>query len=753
MKKNRWMMALAVAALALPALAQDSTSTDPAIGDAVFPWQDASSPDGSEQINRYVVDLQQITSSWGNRFRVAPLVKASKTSFTFLNSLISAQAISNTLLDAPFPFSSYSVWNGPGFGVNGVWNLTPGTVNTAGFSGKQFATAFAEFSTGDEGGGQNAIIGAVVNYRPAEPHRLYVTRVTAAGNALSGAENRSQFGVGSIDSHGQVYFRADAFNVTGPDPLTGNNLFRVRLIDPDGAGPKVGRNGNVANIIDISSNDDVPATDWLLDYNNPESVNTTNPPCNIPQQVAGRPVLVGSNFTTKYVYEQSPYPAGLTFAPGLGATGHLAAGLTDHRGGVGFSHLLRCAPNSVGTLGMVALAAATTKATALALWDVDANGNVLNKYALFAPPTFSFPSGDTFGTPARIAEFTNYRGQTAFRGGNGPVAVGRDQAGRGLAAATMIDPSAFADRSSPGAYINPYNLIAVARFSCGGTPQWAVAAYIDQVSDSGTPSLTPSDPTWPNNVKDDVWAGSLIYGPGGTTPIGQLAPLWAIPNITTIGPSMSAPAIDSVGNIYFLSAYQLFELPVSYNTGLFRAVYDPATFSYKLELLLSYGQVLRGQNSNTPYRIQYLAINDGNSVSSGTLWSGNIIQAAFNGLATEGLATSDPRTLGGLVIQASIIYDSNGDGTFDGTLGVDERYTVLLYVGADAGVPLCPGDLDCNGVVDFDDIDRFVEALSYPGGAGWPYECPWANGDCNGDGNVNFDDIDPFVARIGSSCN
>ncbi len=747
------MLMLFVGALALPAWAQDSTSTDPAIGDAVFAWQDASSPDGSEQINRYVVDLQQITSSWGNRFRVAPLVKASKTSFTFLNSLISAQAISNTLLDAPFPFSSYSVWNGPGFGVNGVWNLTPGTVNTAGFSGKQFATAFAEFSTGEEGGGVNGIVGAVVNYRPAEPHRLYVTRVMAAGNALSGAENRSQFGLGSVDSHGNVHFRVDAFNVTGPDPILRNNLFRVRLVDPDGAGPKVGRNGNVANIIDLFSNDDVPATDWLLDYNDAESSVTHNTPGILPQQIAGRPVLVGTNFQRRYVFEQNPFPAELTVVEGPGVTGHLAAGLTDHRGGVGFSHLLRCAPNSVGTFGILALAAATNKPTALALWDVDANGNVLNRYALFAPPTFSLPGGNTFGTPARIAEFTNYRSQTAFRGGNGAVAIGLDQAGRALAAATMIDPSAFADRASPAAFINPYNLIAVARFSCGGTPQWAVAAYIDQVSDSGTPSLDPSSSEWPNNVKDDQWVGSLIYGLGGTTPIGQLAPLYAIPNITRIGPSMSAPAIDSVGNIYFISAYQLFGPPVSYNTGLVRAVYDPATFSYKLELLLSFGQVLQGQNSGRPYRIQFLAISDANSVSSGTLWSGNIIQAAFNGQPTTGLATSDPRTLGGLVLQASIIYDVNNDGQFDGTLGVDERYTVLLYVGADAGVTLCPGDLDCNGQVDFDDIDRFVEALNYPGGAGWPYDCPWANGDANGDGAVNFDDIDPFVALIGASCN
>jgi len=70
-----------------------------------------------------------------------------------------------------------------------------------------------------------------------------------------------------------------------------------------------------------------------------------------------------------------------------------------------------------------------------------------------------------------------------------------------------------------------------------------------------------------------------------------------------------------------------------------------------------------------------------------------------------------------------------------------------------AAPALCPGDMDCSGTVDFDDIDLFVEALGYPGGVGWPHSCPWLNGDCNGDSEVNFDDIDPFVARIGASCN
>ena len=70
----------------------------------------------------------------------------------------------------------------------------------------------------------------------------------------------------------------------------------------------------------------------------------------------------------------------------------------------------------------------------------------------------------------------------------------------------------------------------------------------------------------------------------------------------------------------------------------------------------------------------------------------------------------------------------------------------------EAGPGLCAGDINCDGVVDFDDIDPFVAALGCPGGVGWPHECPWLNADCNDDNDVTFDDIDPFVARIGATC-
>jgi hypothetical protein len=79
--------------------------------------------------------------------------------------------------------------------------------------------------------------------------------------------------------------------------------------------------------------------------------------------------------------------------------------------------------------------------------------------------------------------------------------------------------------------------------------------------------------------------------------------------------------------------------------------------------------------------------------------------------------------------------------------------TDLVAVAGGCGHSLGPkassGDLDCDGVVNFDDIDPFVSALgadpltwnlAHPG-------CHWLNAD----GVVNIDDIDPFVALLGAN--
>ena len=65
----------------------------------------------------------------------------------------------------------------------------------------------------------------------------------------------------------------------------------------------------------------------------------------------------------------------------------------------------------------------------------------------------------------------------------------------------------------------------------------------------------------------------------------------------------------------------------------------------------------------------------------------------------------------------------------------------------EAGTPV--GDMNCDGLVNFGDIDPFVLALTDPAQYAVDYpDCDAGNADINGDGLVNFGDIDPFVALL-----
>jgi C1A family cysteine protease len=66
-----------------------------------------------------------------------------------------------------------------------------------------------------------------------------------------------------------------------------------------------------------------------------------------------------------------------------------------------------------------------------------------------------------------------------------------------------------------------------------------------------------------------------------------------------------------------------------------------------------------------------------------------------------------------------------------------------------AAPPQVPGDLNCDGVVSFGDINPFVLAITDTPGylAAFP-SCNWFNADCNGDRRVDYRDINPFVAVL-----
>jgi hypothetical protein len=61
------------------------------------------------------------------------------------------------------------------------------------------------------------------------------------------------------------------------------------------------------------------------------------------------------------------------------------------------------------------------------------------------------------------------------------------------------------------------------------------------------------------------------------------------------------------------------------------------------------------------------------------------------------------------------------------------------------------GDINCDGTVNFADINPFVQALTDPGGHQAAYPgCPPENADLNADGSVDFQDINPFVQLLTS---
>ena len=95
----------------------------------------------------------------------------------------------------------------------------------------------------------------------------------------------------------------------------------------------------------------------------------------------------------------------------------------------------------------------------------------------------------------------------------------------------------------------------------------------------------------------------------------------------------------------------------------------------------------------------------------------------------------------------------------------DGHCEVLTAAGCEAGAGIfegddavcdpnpCPqpvhGDLNCDGFVDFGDINPFVLALSNPSVYQQTYpDCNILNGDMNCDGTVDFGDINPFVTCL-----
>ncbi len=92
--------------------------------------------------------------------------------------------------------------------------------------------------------------------------------------------------------------------------------------------------------------------------------------------------------------------------------------------------------------------------------------------------------------------------------------------------------------------------------------------------------------------------------------------------------------------------------------------------------------------------------------------------------------------------------DFDNDGNADLAVTNRDSNDVSVFLNDTCSAVLV-GDVNCDGGVNFGDINPFVMLLTDPAAwlAAFP-GCPMANGDINGNGTAGFDDINPFVALL-----
>jgi len=791
---NKILSIAALVACCGAAVAQDSVSTNPdggngLPGDALSPFA------GANAVTSSVLDLVPFSSSGGNQFAIGPLLKTPKVSNNnpagFFNVLPSGNSMAQTVLQDVQPFSmGYAFWDQQGGGVNQE-PFGDGTLNSGGqlISAMQIADAaeridqvaahVASFATNTNPGDTefNGVTAAIVNFDPTNPTRLYVTRVESAINEPAfGAAPTASLAAGGIDATGNGFLRADDNQSGGPNSLIGQNYFRVRNQD---------RTGVVNQINNLGGAD---ATDDLL--RNFTTADPTTAPAIVPSDVGLAGGSVGAaNFQSNYKWGND-----LANVTVNATTAHYGAA-DDHRGAIGWyrDQFDGLGANNVGAGAIpvktiVTLDGGGTEdvTNAISVFGTATDGAVTGQDLLVVPDSVSdlvdpFIANNALGGGGQPVgpggggsfwEFGGFGGVTPFRGAPGTVTVGFDTTtGLGLAGGATLD-TGLVDTLN-----NPRGAIHVVRFDPNdpgnpATQNWALAGWADFDARTGG---APAE-QWGKPIRD---AGGAV--------IGTMVDLIAVTQQgTTIpGPNTSAPVFDAAGNVYFLTAAQLFKTDnmgvpfTDFDTVLVRGVKQElgnGDFGYELELILEPGDIFTGLNSATDYQIGFIGV----AISSGgrspqTLWgnSGNNVPL---GGADQSYDQADPRNMTGLIVVASITYDVDGipvggmGSRFNSPSGdatnpsPDESYQVLLYISPAEGAQLqtgcafaditstgtcVPGTGD--GVVDLSDFSCFL--------AEWSNATAFADitltGVCTpgagGDG-VDLSDFSCFLAEWSGGC-
>jgi hypothetical protein len=647
---NRIVAIAGLLAVSGQALAQDSVAQLPGGNDALSAYD--------AQVVRYTLDLVPVVSSWGSTFVIGPVLKSSRSLDPGYNTqkLIGAIVSPDVVEHVTVPSQPYATWSTRGAGLHPSENTAPGSVGI-GYFQRRFGIACA-----DLGFGPTNVLGALIGWRDSEPDRLYIERhvaLSSRGSAV--APDHSSLSLGAIDANGELCVRADDFGISDatPNKIQDENIIRVEIKARD-------TNPNALhNTIGINTSDDPASTIYFVN----KSTISVAPPTAMPSTIAA-------------AGESAPIIFDFSGAHRLGGgpqmSDHIDVAIEAHRGVPSYSTVSFNAGDS-GTIAFLAISDSgpALRVDALAAATIDPDGDVADTISAALPATMNAGA-----FVANNPEFVGHLSQAGFRGASGPVAVGTDNSGAIVLAATA--------RSDTGA-----QFITAASFATpiGNTAaQWSIAAY-------------PGQP--------------VLNGPGGQQ-IGTIV------SGSLIGSpvSLSSPAIDLLGNVYFVAAYK----PTlgSARTAIIKAVNEGS--GYELELLLMTGQVVDGANSTRPYQIRSIALGDSDSIASGSIWSGSVLQQRRLG---AGGNPALPDSFGGLVVSAVIEYDN---------LAQLEAYDAVLFI-APKGLEGLVGDINGDGIVDTADLGILIGAFGGPGPAG----------DINGDGVVDTADLGLLISRFGDT--
>lgn len=690
-----------------------------------------------EQRNEYVLDLTVVGSSWGNGYGVGPLAKASRGSTNgFFTHVIGSAGVS-AVMDTVSLSGTFAQWSGAGAGVSSSGNVAPGSVTVSGSTADRFGAVFFEQGGGPDGGfgalaplgvatsssddSQN-VIGVVARSRFTETNRWYVSRVNAATNKKNnsaGLSATASFGVGGVDADGTVHALADAFDALSSARVQSPTIFRVET---------AGRNANVVNHVDRFGFDDNPASDLVVAQTTPMTT-----PAVIPSVVAGRPVAVTSDLGGGVLFEST---AGSTTS----TSGYLSVSTDQPRGTVSYTAGVfgptSDGTNDAGTCATLVHQPVDGTTRGVQVWGVDTDGSVDGLLRVMLPTTLlvdpedGFSAGSAF-PPLGDDEFAGYRSQVGFRGGNGPVALTVLDGGDLLAGA-LVSMTGNTERVD-----SEDNLLAVARVDVGtGGVSWTIAAHTGGADGiSGKALLGDFGADGVPNTGDAGEGDGVV----DATPIGRVVRLSQADADAGSGPSISAPAFDRAGNVYFIASVSLKSQAGDRLTrALIRGNRVDATGGYRLEVLLAEGDRVVGADSLVEYAVSRLNLADADSIDSAGVWSNSVVQGERDGVDVGALAFGSPLTLGAMVVSAEIVYDVDVSGTFVDPSkeplsgSTDEAYQVLLLVAGE----IRPGDFSRDGVVAVGDILDFLSAWSVGD----------ARGDINNDGVFAVGDILDFLS-------